>query len=257
MRAHDRDAMQGSENGAGTGRGEADGATVVNETSRQHLNAGVFLPDRRQTSSELVVAWDPFHRCSEQLRALRTQLLVRWANGTIRSRTLALASPGPGEGRSYLAANLAVTFAQLGEPTLLIDADLRKPRQHRIFGVDSDVGLSKLLSRQANGESIVALPEFGTLSLLPSGPPVHNPLELLSQPEFLVLLRQLEHEFPVILIDTPPARICADAQTVAFRAGAAIVLARKDHTSLADTSALVKTIRDTGAGIAGTVFNAF
>lgn len=216
-----------------------------------------LLQGGARISPELVVACEPFHRCAEQVRALRTQLLVRWANGSISGRTLAIASPGPGEGRTYLAANLAVAFAQLGEHTLLIDADLRKPRQHRIFNVGETLGLSAVLSGRTDESAITPIGEFGTLSLLPAGAPAPNPLELLSRQGFATLLHELQREYDVILLDTPPARLCADAQTVAFRAGGAIILARKDHTRLADTNFLVNSIRDTGANIAGTVFNAF
>src|SRR5258706_15677072 len=89
-----------------------------------------------------VVAYEPFHPRAEELRALRTQLLMRWSNAGARHRALAIASPGAREGRSYVAANLAVVFSQLGERTLLVDADLRTPRQHRIFNVPDRIGLS-------------------------------------------------------------------------------------------------------------------
>lgn len=216
-----------------------------------------LAPDNKRISRELVVASEPFHRCAEQIRALRAQLLVRWANGAIRGRMLAITSPGPREGRSYLAANLAVAFAQLGEHTLLIDADLRRPRQHRIFNVDDSIGLSAVLSGRADNTAIVSLREFGNLSLLPAGAPAPNPLELLSRDAFVILLHELQRDFQVILLDTPPAQLCADAQTIVFRAGSALVLARKDHTRLADTSRLIDNIRDTGARIAGAIFNTY
>jgi len=215
-------------------------------------------PENRETSSELVVASQPFHPCAEQMRALRSQLLIRWANGGIRARMLAIVSPGRREGRSYLAANLAVSFAQLGESTLLIDADMRRPRQGRIFDVDNGVGLSAALSGRATLRSaVIPLPRFGPLSLLPAGARPPNPLELLSRDSFAILLHELQREYQVVLIDTPAAEPCADAQTVAFRAGGALVLARKDHTNLKATSRLFRVLGDAGASIAGTVLNSF
>src|SRR5918994_3714216 len=97
-------------------------------------------------SKELIAAWDPFHAVVEELRAVRTQLLVRWFNPGAGRRTLAVTSPCAREGRSFIAANLAVVFSQLGERTLLIDADLRHPRQHRLFGLTNAVGLSAILA---------------------------------------------------------------------------------------------------------------
>jgi len=208
-------------------------------------------------SSELVVAYEPFHPRAEELRALRTQLLIRWSNAGIRRRMLAIVSPGSGEGRSYVAANLAVVFSQLGERTLLIDADLRAPRQHRIFNVPDRIGLSAVLSGRADRGAVVPIPECGTLSLLPAGALPPNPQELLLRPAFAALLQELGSELDLIIFDTPPAKLYADAQSLAFRAGSAIVLARKDHTRLADTTSVIRELNDTGARIVGTVFNAF
>ena len=207
--------------------------------------------------AELVVARAPFHPCAEELRALRTQLQIRWSNAGVSPRLLAIASPGSGEGRSYLAANLAVAFAQLGERTLLVDADLRAPRQHRIFGLPESAGLSVVLSGRADRGALLPLAAFGPLSILPAGAVPPNPQELLSRPVLAALLRELRAEFDVILFDTPPARHCADAQSVAYRAGHALVLARRHHTRLADASAVVRELGDTGARVLGTVCNAF
>jgi len=216
-----------------------------------------LLPGSLGISSELVVAYDPFHPRAEELRALRTQLSIRWSSAGVRHRALAIVSPGCGEGRSYVAANLAVVFSQLGERTLLIDADLRTPRQHRIFNVTDRIGLAAVLSGRADRSAAVPVPEFGTLSLLPAGARPPNPQELLSRQAFADLLHELRTEFDVILFDTPPAKLCADAQSVAFRAGGAMVLARKDHTRLADTTGLIREFSDSGVRIVGTVLNAF
>src|SRR3977135_2323219 len=106
-----------------------------------------LLPGNESISSELVVAYEPFHPRAEELRALRTQLLMRWSKTGIGQRALAIASPGTAEGRSYVAANLAVVFSQLGERTLLIDADLRNPRQQTLFKVDESSGLFNVFFR--------------------------------------------------------------------------------------------------------------
>lgn len=215
-----------------------------------------LLPGGEGISSELVGAYEPFHPRAEEMRALRTQLLIRWSNAQVRHRMLAVVSPGSGEGRSYVAANLAVAFSQLGERTLLIDADLRAPRQHRIFDIPDRIGLSAVLSGRADRNAVVAVPQFGTLSLLPAGACPPNPQELLLRPALAALLGELRNEFDVILFDTPPASLYADAQSLAFRAGSAIVLARKDHTSIADTASTIRALSDTGTRVVGTVFNA-
>jgi protein-tyrosine kinase len=216
-----------------------------------------LLPGNDSISDELVIAHDPFNPRAEELRALRTQLMIRWSKSGAKHRMLAIVSPGSGEGRSYIAANLAVSFAQLGERTLLIDADLRKPRQHLIFNVSDRIGLSAVLSGRAGRSAVSPVPEFGSLSLLSAGAKPPNPQELLAGLGLGVLLHELRNEFDVILLDTAPARAYADAQAVAFRAGSALVVARKDGTRLADTKTVIRELGDMGAHIVGTVFNAF
>jgi len=216
-----------------------------------------LVPGSESVSRELVVAYEPFHPRAEELRALRTQLSVRWSKAGIEHRMLAVTSPGGGEGRSYVAANLAVAFSQLGDRTLLIDADLREPRQHKLFNVPDRVGLAAVLSGRADRDAMAPIREFGRLSLLPAGAPPPNPQELLSRPTLGAFLRDVWDEFDVILFDTPPAKLYADALNVAFRAGSAVMLARKDHTRLADTTGLVRELSDTGVRVVGTVLNVF
>ena len=224
---------------------------VARQYDLPHLTPGKIV------NSELVVAYEPFHRRAEELRALRTQLMIRWTNGAAKQRVLTVVSPGAGEGRSYVAANLAASFAQLGERTLLIDADLRSPRQHQIFGIANRVGLSAVLSGRADGTAVVPLPELGRLSVLPAGAIPPNPQELLSRRVLGILLHELRANYDVIFIDTPPALPYADAQCVAFRAGSAIVINRKDHTRLADTNSVVKDMSEAGTHVIGAVLNSF
>lgn len=210
-----------------------------------------------KVGTEIVAAYAPFHRRVEELRALRTQLLIRWFNSTHQRRVLAIVSPAPGEGRTYVCANLAVVFAQLGERTLLIDADMRSPRQHKLFNVPDRVGLSAVLAGRADYSAVVPVPGITGLSLLPAGASPPNPQELLSRAPLARLFQEMQNRFEVILVDTPPARSYADAQSVTYHAGGAIVLARKNHTRVADTASVVRDLSDTGAQIVGTIFNVF
>ncbi|HLX81848.1 MAG TPA: chain length determinant protein tyrosine kinase EpsG [Burkholderiales bacterium] len=214
-------------------------------------------PGNESISRELVVASEPFGQRAEQLRALRTQLLIRWSNSGIRRRVLVIASPGSGEGRSYVVANLAVAFAQLGQRTLLIDADLRAPRLQRIFNIPERPGLSAVLSGRADRSALVSMPVFGPLCVMPAGATPPNPQELLLRPALAGLLDQMEAEFDVVLLDSSPAKDYADAQSLAFRAGGALVLVRKDHTRRDDTTGVIRELSDTGARIVGTVLNTF
>ena len=208
-------------------------------------------------SKELVAAWDPFHPTVEELREVRTQLLIRWFNPEAGRRTLAIASACPREGRSFIAANLAVVFSQLGQRTLVIDADFRSPRQQSIFNVPDRFGLSSALSGRADLSAALPVSGLTGLAVLPAGPLPPNPLELLSRASFAALLAKAQSEFDIILIDTPPANEYADAQCIAFRARDTLLVTRKDHTRVAYTESAVRELTDASARIVGTVMNAY
>ena len=208
-------------------------------------------------SKELIAAWDPFHPVVEELRGVRTQLLIRWYNPEAGRRTLAIASPCAREGRSFVAANLAVVFSQLGQRTLLIDADFRAPRQQGIFNIADRFGLSSALSGRADLSAASPVSGLTGLSVLPAGPIPPNPLELLSRGSFAALLARAQAEYDVIIIDTPAATEYADAQSIAYRAGDVMLVSRKDETRLADTERTVRDISDASARIVGTLMNAF
>lgn len=214
--------------------------------------------DTAGDSDELIAAYQPYHRRTEELRALRTQLMVRWLKPPAETQqVLAVVSPGSCEGRSYVAANLAVLFSQLGGRTLLIDGDLRNPRQHLIFNIPDRIGLSAVLSGRADPDVAVPVRGFRNLVLLPAGAIPPNPLELLSRPLLPALLKEYVDDFDVILVDTPPALPYSDAQTIGFHAGSAIVLIRQNHTRIDDTTKVVRTLGDGGTKVIGTVMNGF
>lgn len=206
-------------------------------------------------SHELVAAYKPFSHTVEHLRALRSQLMLRWLDSAAGRKALAIVSPGSGEGRSFIAANLAVVFSQLGERTLLIDADLRNPRQHELFKLTNSTGLSGILAGRATTDAVVRIPSLVGLSVLPAGAVPPNPQELLGRPAFAETLATLSSDYDVVIIDTPPAANAADAQTVAVRAGAALVLARKNHSSLPALAALTNSLQQAGATLVGSVLN--
>jgi receptor protein-tyrosine kinase len=216
-----------------------------------------FTPASEGPSRELVAAFAPFHPRTEELRALRTQLLIRWYAPDQGRKSLVVASAEPGEGRSYLAANLAIVFSQLGARTLLVDADMRRPRQHQIFALPEGTGLSTLLSGRADHKSAFPVPGMSRLSVMPAGPLPPNPQELLSRPVFAAFMKDLQAVYDVIIIDTPPAKPYADAQNVAYRAGDALVVARKNHTSVPTTQRVIRDLAGTGARVVGTVVNEY
>jgi chain length determinant protein tyrosine kinase EpsG len=211
--------------------------------------------DDTSLGAELVAAYAPFSGVVEQLRALRSQLTLRWFDGAADRKALAIVSPGHGDGRSFIAANLAIVFSQLGEHTLLIDADLRRPRQHELFKLPNDTGLSSLLAGRDSDLALVRVPSLLGLSVLPAGPVPPNPQELLGRPAFADLLRSLSSGFDTVIIDTPAGADYADAQTIAVRAGAALLLARENVTHVAAARQLMTSLQQSGAALAGAVIN--
>ncbi len=206
-------------------------------------------------SQELVAAHNPFDRQLEALRDLRTQLLLHWF-GPDRKR-LAIVSTDPGDGRSYVAANLAVLFAQLGTRTLLIDSDLRFPRQHRIFRLMAGRGLAHALHGRGMNGSAEKVPYFENLFVLAAGAVPPNPSELLSRPELPALFAEAARLYSVVLIDTPAGMRGSDAQMVAARAGGALLVARHNRSRLGPLRQLHDAIARGGAQFAGCVLNKF
>jgi protein-tyrosine kinase len=203
----------------------------------------------------LIAAYEPFSPEVEALRSVRSQLMLRWFGAGRKS--LAIAGINPGDGTSLLAANLAVVFSQLGEQTLLVDANLRTPRQHRIFNLEGERGLAEILAGRAGMESLAMVDSFVDLSVLPAGSQVPNPQELINRPGFGVMNENLSDRFDVILYDSPAAASAADALTIAARAGGVLLVVRKDHTRTADLTAFGDQVRRIGAEVVGTVLVSF
>jgi protein-tyrosine kinase len=206
-------------------------------------------------SDDVVAAYEPFSSQVEALRTLRSQLMLRWFTGADDRKHLAIVSAGRGEGRSFIAANLAVVFSQLGERTLLIDGDMRSPSQHLLFGVENRTGLSAALSGRGGALGIQRVEGLRSLSVLPSGVIPPNPIELISQPAFGRCLAALGTAFDIILIDTPPAALYADAQAIGSRVGAALMVARKDVTRSRDMKAASDVFSHAGVAVIGGVLN--
>jgi len=211
--------------------------------------------DGGKVAAEVVAAYNPFSQQVEALRALRSQLLLRWFRSGQGHRALAIVSAGEREGRSWLSANLSVVFSQLGAKTLLIDADLRRPRQHALFGVDNRAGLSALLTGRAGLDAAQRVAGLRDLSLLPAGALPPNPQEILARPAFARLLEAFEKQFEVILIDTPPGNRFADGQTVAVRAGGALMVTRRNLSKVGLVRAYAEMISQAGGVIVGSLLN--
>jgi chain length determinant protein tyrosine kinase EpsG len=213
--------------------------------------------DRRKLLPELVGLNQPFSLQAEAIRDIRSQLMLRVFTSKRPRPALAVVSPASGDGKTFFSANLAVALAQVGGRTLLVDADLRGPRQHEVFRVDNTTGLSSVLAGHVDSNVIRQVPETDNLFIMPVGITPPNPLELVERPVFGILLRELTSKFDHVIVDTPAAIYGADAQVIAARCGAALVVARKNESRVGALQKLVSALSDSPARIAGVIMNEY
>ena len=213
--------------------------------------------DRRDANPELVALNQPFGVLAESFRAIRSQVMMRLFNEGQERRALAIVSPNSGDGKTFFSANLAVTLAQLGGRTLLIDADLRGPRQHQVFGLVNAAGLSGILSGRAESNVIQPVPGLPSLFVLPVGNTPPNPVELVERAAFGLLVRELLAKFDHVVVDTPAAIYGSDYAVIAARCGAALALARLDQSKLSRLEEMVGNLSVTPAVLVGVIVNEF
>ena len=217
-----------------------------------------YLPrsSGKLTNDELVAAYKPFSHEVDQLRAIRSQLMLRWFDKKLNHAMLAVLGAGRAEGGSYLAANLAIVFAQMGEHTLLIDADMRAPRQHTLFQLNNQLGFSSLLAGRSDWASaVMRIPYIENLDVLPAGPMPPNPQELLNRPTLTELLQYAGKTYDIVLIDTSSLSSGADAMIVAAKAGAALVVARANETKIGSFADMVAELKRSHINVVGSVLN--
>ncbi|MCI6561446.1 MAG: polysaccharide biosynthesis tyrosine autokinase [Ruminococcus sp.] len=176
----------------------------------------------------------------ESYKAMRTN--IGFAISTSDKKALVVSSANPGEGKSTTAANIAITMADEGQNVLLIDADMRKPVQHKIFSVKNDKGLSSVLSKMKNTEDCIQKTDVSNLNVLTSGPIPPNPSELLSSERTAKLLEKMSSEYDVIVIDSPPINVVSDTLNLSQSVAGLLTVVRCGYTAVDDIKELmVKT----------------
>ena len=211
---------------------------------------------------ELIAELDPKSPISEVFRTLRTN--IQFMNTKGKLRTILVTSTFPGEGKSWVASNLAVTFAQAGKRVVLIDADMRKGRQYNIFGISPIPGLSNYLSGvdiDDTERDITDIADYvqdtgvDNLFVMPAGNIPPNPSELLISPQMVDLLEQLKDLCDIVIVDGTPNELVTDSLILTRLVDSTIIVTACKQTKKDNLRRAIQNIQNVGGKIAGVVVN--
>jgi tyrosine-protein kinase Etk/Wzc len=226
---------------------------VLAQRSRGRGGRGSLAAPRLPGTDPLLAVRKPNDTAIEALRRIRTMLEQRLLD--TQDRVVMISGATPSTGKSVVAANLAVLYAQAGKRVLLIDADLRRGRLGDLFGLPCVPGLAELLVSDTATERTVHRTGVPNLSLLPAGTRPGNPAELLAMERMSKLLDHFKEHYDLVLFDTPPVLAVADALIVARHAGATVLVLRENAQTELEVEETLKHLDSAGALIAGAVFN--
>ncbi len=207
----------------------------------------------RGLKRHLLIRHEPDSQASEAYRAIRTNLCYLGRHGPPRS--LVITSPGPGEGKSATASNLAVAFARQGTRVLLVDCDLRRPVLHDVFELVLEPGLTDVLRGEVRLEDVLLPSEVENLTLIPGGAYSDSPAELLSSFKMEDVLATLTHDFECVILDCPPILPVTDAAVVAAKSEGTLLVVRADTTHLGALERANGQLENVRARVLGVVIN--
>jgi len=203
----------------------------------------------------LITHEDPKSPVAEAYRSLRTSLMYSSAGNQIKS--ILVSSPGPGEGKTTTIANLAITYANLGKKTLLMDTDLRRPVIHRAFNLSRDPGITHYLSGATDDfNSLVKRTEIENLYIVSAGVIPPNPSELLGSERMMDLIAKLEAEWDMILLDSPPLVAVTDATMISKEIDLIVMVVKSGGTDKGAFNRTLLALQNVEAPLGGIVLNA-
>ena len=223
---------------------------TINQFEKRKIRRHV---DYQQLQPELVSLHQPATPPAEAYRSIRTTIFFN-AQKT-NAKVIQLTSPIPGDGKSTTISNIAISIAQSGKRVILLDADFRKPVQHKMFGLDNNTGVTSVIYGEMSWQDTAQVVIPGALSVLAAGPIPHNPAELLTSEQFPQLIETLKAEFDYVLIDTPPLLAVTDPAIVSSHVDLLYLVMRIRKGARTNAQEARKVIAAMGGGLSGVVIN--
>ncbi len=205
-------------------------------------------------NSTVISDINPKSPVAEAFRIIRTNLNIMEMDK--QTRTILITSPGPSEGKSSTVANLGTVLAQSGVKVIIVDCDLRRSEQHHIFGLANQIGLSNVLVDGLDVMQVLQETSVPNLRVIPSGPIPSHPAELLGSQQTKQLLQQLIELADVVLVDSPPILMVADAQILSGMVDGVVLVVKSGRTKVDAVKQAKERIEKANARIIGTVLNA-
>ncbi len=215
----------------------------INDNTSDSQSLSLSVQDSSAPSSPIMEAY----------RVLRTN--IEFSSSIDKIQVLLITSSLQGEGKSTTVANLARAFAYAGTKTLVLDLDLRRPVQHKFYSLDNTVGVSEIIVGKATCEEAIQTTDTENLHILTSGYRPPNPAELLASPALSELVATLRKSYDMIIMDTPPVNLLADAAILTKEADASILVVSAGNAELDDVKVSLETLRRSGTKLLGTVLN--
>ncbi|SDQ12716.1 CpsD/CapB family tyrosine-protein kinase [Carnobacterium viridans] len=212
------------------------------------------ISEKKYEEKNLITLIDPTSIISEEFRTLRTNIQFSMIDKELK--TLMVTSSKQGEGKSTIAANLAVVFASQGKKVLLVDADMRNPSLHKLFKVRNQQGLTSILTtKNRQLRSLLHETSQENLNLLTSGILPPNPSELLASQRMAQFIEAVKQEYDLIVFDMPPVNVVTDAQVMGNKADGTVFVIRKEVADLSEILKAKELLNLVQANVLGAVFN--
>ena len=218
-------------------------------------NRALSNSNTRGLKRRLITKEDPKSPVSEAYRSLRTSMLYSTSEKNLKS--ILVSSAGPGEGKTTTVANLAITYANLGKKTLLVDTDLRRPVVHKVFDLERDPGITTYLSSATdNYTDLIQTSEISNLSIITAGIIPPNPSELLGSNRMTKFVKQIENDWDMVLFDSPPMIAVTDATMISKEIDQVVLIVKVGQTDKKAFHHTINNLRNINAPLGGIIMNA-